>query len=184
MTDLLHHGVPSHKIVIGLPAYGWIVKLNAAPTSANMGIGQGLAPRLTAQGTANQGAGLWNGEFVGDYFTQNGSSGSDYVGSTTFDYKCLVAAEQSGSTIDPSSSDPNCHFTNPQAGNTAGAFISYDNEISASIKANYVKNAGLGGMMMWEIDGDIAPTATNFKTKSLVYSMYNCFHSNVCTSAS
>ena len=143
------------------------------------------------------------------------------MGSTTLDYKCLAAAEQSGSTINPSSSDPNCHFTNDQAGEvfgdkltvmntlqdiqqfskgadtpwmygsavyaagkTAGAFISYDNEISASIKANYVKNAGLGGMMMWEIDGDIAPTANNFKTKSLVYSMYNCFHNNVCISAS
>ena len=69
VKDLLKHNVPSHKIVIGLPAYGRIVKLNAAPTSANMGIGQALAPRLTAQGTANQGAGLWNGEFVGDYFT-------------------------------------------------------------------------------------------------------------------
>ena len=50
---------------------------------------------------------------------------------------------------------------------------SFDDYISADYKGKMINKQGLGGFMVWEIDGDIPQTDPNYQTKSVVYGAWN-----------
>lgn len=196
----------SKKIVVGVPAYARIVRLSdKQPNSPTPDQLLGIFDPLAS--SDKQAVNNVSGEFSGDYIDQYASGGGDHmVGSTIFDYKCILQfpndetssycyyGASPGSSAIPADmqfyamdalrplSSPGGYAATPWGyGATSRTFMSFDNNLSAANKANYVMIQHLGGAMIWEIDGDVPPTDTeNYTSKSLVYSVCSVFHGSLC----
>lgn len=191
---------PDSKIVVGVPAYSRIERITTLPNKPSAEQQQGIYVPLAS---TDQQA-LMNtdvaGEFAGDYLYQTLTGGSNLVGSATIDYKCIAQFPQdaasslcyyssnSGSHPLPSDMQLFAMDSLPSAGQvgyeaatpwgygaTTHTFMSFDNNLSAANKAQYVLNQKLGGIMIWEVDGDIPPTDANYQSKSLTYAIYKVF---------
>lgn len=207
------YGVSSTKIVVGVPAYARIEKLNVQGLP-----GTGLYQPLASIDQQMQAGTLQAGEFSGDYYfaklvppappkkthpTIQGLNSNPNVygvnGSGTFDYKCIMStiaanpptggsnvgqycyySQNSGSKPYPSTMqfyNMNSFADNPYAETpwgydaASGTFMSFDNYNSARNKAQYVVQQHLGGVMEWEVDGDLPTTDPNFLTESIVAGM-------------
>lgn len=122
-------GFPPSKIVLGVPAYGYIVKSNARRLSARSpsraysedGSGQIQFQSLINQGILEQ--------------SPNGS---------------FPAAASSGFTREWDQ----CSATPYLRSNSAGQVIPYDDTESLGIKAAWVKKMNMGGVSLFDVHGD------------------------------
>ncbi|KAG8218613.1 glycoside hydrolase family 18 protein [Butyriboletus roseoflavus] len=120
-------GFPPSKIVLGVPAYGYIVESNArrlstrSPSRAYSEDGSG---QIQFQSLINQGI-----------LTQ--SSDGSFIGSSGFTREW-----------DECSATPYLHST------SAGQVIPYDDTESLGIKAAWVKKMNMGGVNLFDIHGD------------------------------
>lgn len=197
---------PSSKIVVGIPAYSRIVKLSSQPKNPTPYQQKGIFDQLAP---FNQQAVLKtdvSGEFEGDDTYQFKNGGGDIpVGSTIFDYKCILTFPNDASSSDcyykgfsgshpipkdmkfygmnklPTNDQPGSYAATPWGyGNQSRTFMSFDNNLSAANKTHYVIDNHLGGAMIWELDGDVSPTNQLYKSKSIVYAMCSVFHGSPC----
>jgi chitinase len=159
VSNWINANFPSSKIVVGIPAYGrsWI-----SGSSSNNGYLQRPS----------------NSHPKGDEEDYIDSSSKRY--SSTWKYKNIRKAivkstykNSSGDWIriwDSKSSVPFLFNTNTRQ------FITYDDPESVSLKADYVINKNLGGMMMWEIEEDT-------QDSELISTIYEKFISLTCNEA-
>ena len=155
VNTLIGQGVPSGKVVIGVPAYG---RALTGVNEANHGLYQSYANGLIPRGDLDAPActqtvygGTCSGSFQYKYIIGKmlgGPAGfTDYTNDagTSAQTPSGVWAYRSGNWTDT-------------VGNTLNnTFISYDNILTVAAKAQYVKENNLGGIMMWELRGDISP---------------------------
>lgn len=113
VTAYLDAGVPSEKIVMGVPFYGYRYNVTS---SENNGLGQPY------EGSGS----VTYDRIVRDNFLNNGYERFWDEGTQT---PYLFNAEES-------------------------VFISYDDPESLTIKAEYIRERGLGGAMIWEVSQD------------------------------
>ncbi len=198
---------PAAKIIIGVPAYARIVKLDAVPKTPSASQKVGIFdPLANASEQGVPGADV-AGEFQGDDSHQYVSGGgADAIGSTIFDYKCIaqfpsdanspycyygayhgshpIPADMQfyGMKSLPKTTSPGGYAATPWGfGNQSLTFMSFDNQRSAANKAKYVLNQHLGGLMIWEIDGDIPPSDVGqYQSQSLVYSICSTLAQKPC----
>lgn len=151
-------GVPAGKIVMGIPAYTRIEKTASAVTDENKGLYLLLANDQPA--------------------------GESSSGGTT-DYKCIVDNNYCWGGFNFNRNSLTILSAN-MSGNGLGApaktpwaydksqnwFMSFDNGDSAKYKAQWAKSNQLGGVMMWEIDGDIPTTDNLFEKNSIIYNTW------------
>ena len=127
IQNYLGRGVPADKLVLGVPFYG-----RAVEGVGNVNGGLFQAYTTTPMGTWDTAA--------------TGASG-------IFDYADIVQnyLGQPGTVLhrDAGSSVPWLH--NP----SNGFFLSYDDPISLAVKKQYISANGLGGVMIWEMSGDL-----------------------------
>ena len=126
LQKYLERGVPADKLVMGIPFYGRAVK---GVSSANGGLFQ-------AHGGAPMGT--W------DDATTGATGMFDYSDIAT-NYLTKAGVEQywSADAKVPWLYDP-----------SMSVFLSYDDPTSLGIKAGYVVERGLGGVMIWEMSSD------------------------------
>ena len=139
-------GVPASKIVIGLPLY----TRGWNSVVPNSGINMPGAMFGTGQSTL---AGVWGPGGQGPY-----SAVASFLSSGYTEY------------YDSTAVAPYCY--SPAAGN----LYIYDNPQSIDTKCKYINSMGLGGAMMWEVDGD--------PSLSLINVVYNDLSSGISSSSS
>ncbi len=125
----LQQGISSHQLLLGFPTYGRAVA-----------------------GVANQ-AIIINGQaYPGLYqaFTST-PSGEWNDGSGSYDYQYIVNHMLTSGFTKYNLDTIGVFAYNP----STTYWISYDNVSMIHLKANYVQNNQLGGMMTWELSGDI-----------------------------
>ncbi|WP_428563916.1 MAG: glycoside hydrolase family 18 protein [Solidesulfovibrio sp. DCME] len=131
----LEAGVPAAKLAMGIPFYGrsW----ETVPATDNGLFQPGVAG--PSQGTG----GNWE--------------------SGVFDYwKVVELAAASGYTAstDPLSQAPSLYGPNITSGRTTGGlFVTYESTASLAKKLAQVQGRGLGGVMFWELSGDVRDAA-------------------------
>jgi chitinase len=148
-------GVPAAKIVIGVPLYGRMSNIT------DIGESYGLYRTITT------------GTPAGEY--DDGQSGATGM----FDYKCIVDHNRCYGTsanhlagmvlVDFTTNSYGQYSKTPWGYNSTGGksqFITYDDEKSMEYKAAWVKQNKLGGVMLWELSGDMPASSP----KSLVNS--------------
>ncbi len=161
VTAYEQHGVPSAKIVVGIPAYTRIEKSSVAVTNTNEGLFLSLAN--------NQPGGESNSGGTTDYKC---ILNNNYCwGGFTFNRTSLVAVPANLSGQGPGSADetPWAYDTNQNW------FMSFDNSVSATYKAQWARTNNLHGVMVWEIDGDIPVTDTNYARDSIMHNTWQVF---------
>ncbi|MDY7226950.1 glycosyl hydrolase family 18 protein [Hyalangium rubrum] len=121
-------GVPSSKLVVGVPFYGrgW------------QGTQPGLAGDGLYQSTWGPARGNWD-----DVFTGN---------TGMFDFHYIQSTLEPGTVKyrHPEAQVP--YLYNP----STGLWVSYDDPTSLSVKGDYINAHNLGGAMVWELSGDDA----------------------------
>lgn len=141
-------GVDYAKLVMGIPAYGRSMYVSSLDNN-------GLYQKVT-------------GTPVGEFDT-----GTDISG--VFDYKCIVTKKCNSSSDMISALTyiqyPNALYTEKSSiaqqpwgyGSFGGKnyFITYDDVHSTIVKTERAKSLGLGGMMIWELDGDTIDPQTS-----------------------
>jgi chitinase len=149
-------GVPAKKIVIGLPAYTRIEKTLLPVSDDNKGLYLTLSTDQPL-----------------------GESGS---GGTT-DYKCIldnsycwngfnftsltyIPAILSGEGLGSLAKTPWAYDK------SLNWFMSFDDGSSAKYKAHWAKQNNLGGVMIWELDGDIPMSDKNYQQNSIIYNSW------------
>ncbi len=138
-------GVPSKKLVMGVPFYGRGWK---GASATNNGEYQPTTPDQTGSISPK---GTWDD-------SSSGNSGS-------FDYGDLIAnyVNKNGYTRYWNDEAKVPYLYNP----TTKTFISYDDTQSVEYKMNYIKNKQLGGGMFWDLSSDSRTSskyaATSFK---------------------
>ena len=130
-------GIPAEKLVLGIPSYARAA--SGVPAANN-----GLFQRFTSSPSGDLGAPGDMESYYGivNNWLKNGSS----------EYVSLVNGQASGAWS-----------YNP----TTGVFASYDNPAVIDTKVKYIKENGLGGIMMWELRSDLPANQEN----SLMYHM-------------
>jgi chitinase len=153
-------GVPSNKLVLGLPAYARIEKTAVPVTDDNKGLYLTLSNDQPA-GESNSGG--------------------------TTDYKCIVNNSYCWNSFNFNRN--NLIYVKPILSGSAGLgslaktpwaydknqnwFMSFDDGQSAYYKGNWAKLNQLGGVMIWELDGDIPKTDINYQENSVIYNAWN-----------
>ncbi len=149
------YGVPNQKMILGLPAYTRIEKTALPVTDENKGLYLTLA---NDQPSGEAGAGG-----TVDYKCIVNSAycwgGFDFHRDTLTYVPIILSGNTLGSLAKtPWSYDKNLHW-----------FMSFDDGQSALYKARWAKQHQLGGIMMWEIDGDIPLTDLHYEQNSVIY---------------
>ncbi|RTL10729.1 MAG: glycoside hydrolase family 18 protein, partial [Neisseriaceae bacterium] len=141
-------GVSYSKLVMGIPAYARSMYVNSLDNA-------GLYQKVT-------------GTPVGEFDVGSERSG-------VFDYKCIVTKKCNSSSDMISALTyiqyPNALYTEKSSiaqqpwgyGSFGGAnyFMTFDDVYSTVAKTNRAKELGLGGMMLWELDGDTTDPQTS-----------------------
>lgn len=154
-------GVPAAKLIMGLPAYTRIEKAAVPITAENQGLYVTLA---TDQ--------------------PDGESGPGSGG--VADYKCIVNPKFCWNNFsftgfamqyvptNLSDNGPGALAKTPWAYSTLkNWFMSYDDGVSAQYKGQWASKQGLGGVMVWEIDGDVpASDKADYKKQSIIYNAW------------
>jgi chitinase len=143
-------GLNMSKVTIGAPFYGRGVitssaaALNGATTKRAETV-QPDGPVQTCADFTNWAAGLWDGTPNYSYIVQQTGSGSGWT-----EYW-----------------DDNAKVPYKTKGNY---FLSYDNERSVGEKAQYIKNNGLAGVIIWQVFGDLTNMTSSTVAKGkLIY---------------
>lgn len=153
ITALINNGVPSNKIIVGIPAYGRALE---GASNVNYGLYQpfskipkgDLDPKDCSQVlplAANGCAGSYQYKYIIGNMINPGVAFTDHsvltqgVTSGVWAYDSNIWIDTVGNQL-------------------SQTFISYDNVVSVKAKAEYVKNKNLAGIMIWELRGDIAPS--------------------------
>lgn len=164
ISDYIANGVPASKLILGVPAYGRAMKLQSLD---NYGLYQSL-PTCSPDDSEAQCASKKapSGEYQG--------AGENNTG--VYDYKCIIGAAPCYSGSDMIKQLTYINTTNPLFyqlssaaqqpwgyGDTATGkiFITYDDVNSVTYKTQQAKALGMGGMMVWELDGDSPVTETS-----------------------
>lgn len=134
ITAYKQAGVPSSKLVLGIPFYGRGWK-NCAAGPNQDGQYQACTPD-------------WNGDVAARGTWDNYETGSTGM----FDYGDLTAnmVNKNGFTRYWNDAAKVPYLYQP----STGTFISYEDLQSISYKTSYIKNQGLGGAMYWDISMD------------------------------
>lgn len=152
-------GVPSNKLILGIPAYTRIEKAAVPVTDDNKGT------YLTLAAASAQPAG------------ETGSGG-------TTDYKCLINSNYcwGGFSFASSLVYVPANLTGQGLGaaeqtpwaydKSQNWFMSFDDSKSSVNKGQWAKQQGLAGVMVWEIDGDIPLSDANYKQNSVIYNAW------------
>ncbi len=147
------YGVPVNKLVLGIPAYGRAMQIN--------GIGSNFGLYQPITGTP-----------IGEF--DDSSTGNTGV----FSYKCIINPNicySNGPTISALTfidqdhnkdvfNNLSSHAQEPWGyGNTpqGNIFLTYDNVKTVEYKVQQSKTMGLGGFMLWELDGDSTESQTS-----------------------
>ncbi|MCD6047209.1 MAG: class chitinase ChiB1 [Gammaproteobacteria bacterium] len=133
-------GVPMNKLVLGFPLYGRAV--DGVPNKA-----PDAYPK--AYGLYQSFSSIPQGEW-------------DATG--TFDYRYIISQMLGKGYADYNVAGAAAAY-NPQN----GYFISYDNVDTVGQKAAFVNSNALGGMMAWELSGDVPPSDSSYASTSLVH---------------
>jgi chitinase len=185
--------IAPEKIVIGIPLYARIVRLAKQSDQHLQGI---YAPLASSEQQAILGSDV-AGEFDGDFAIQNLTGGGrQAIGSAMVDYKCLIHLPSDANN--PSCYYGYNHGSHPLAqdmqlfgidqlprtaepgyfaaaawgyGAQSRTFMSFDSPASAKNKAQFIRQHHLGGVMLWEIDGDVSTSAPDFKEHSITYAL-------------
>lgn len=155
-------GVPASKLVAGIPAYTRIEKTALPVTDDNKGLYLTLA--------TDQPAGEMGSGGVTDYKCIINDS---YCwGGFHFNRANMVSvpANLSEEGLGHSAKTPWAYDK------SQNWFLSFDNGISVNYKANWVKQNNLGGVMVWEIDGDVPATDANYQRDSIIYNAWAVLH--------
>lgn len=157
--------VPLNKMILGIPAYTRIEKTaggSSAVTDENKGTYLTLAAsNLQPAGESGSGGTTDYKCIVNNTYCWGGfsfGSGLVYV-PANFSGQGLGALEKTPWAYDKSQN----------------WFMAFDDGISAKYKGQWAKQQGLGGIMIWEIDGDIPLTDSNYKKTSLIFNGWNGF---------
>lgn len=179
------------KIVLGIPAYGHILKTVPGDSHQN-----GLFAQLANaddQATSQDDY----GEFTGDVWYQN-KTGDDINnsvdlasenalngirGSETYDYRCIVDSTQCATGNGPTPADlfsSDEHYVHPvdqlpwYFNQTKSLFLTYDDQDSTAYKINHVVKSTslpLAGAFIWEADSDLGKDNPAFQSKSIIYAI-------------
>lgn len=147
VTELASYFKPG-QIVVGIPLYG---RLESISYSGNEGLFNSL--------TGNAAKGEWD-------------QPSDPP-STMFDYKCIIDSTYCNGpnklpTLNYVSYNGDPYAMTPWAYSNQ-YFMSFDDVNSMAAKADWVKEQHLGGVMFWELSGDVPEQDTSkFNTESLI----------------
>ena len=156
MNAYVGYGVPSSKLVLGVPAYGRSMKVASLN---NYGLYQTVTGVPSGDNDdASSGA---TGVFLYNCIINSAACNSN--GSTI---AALTFVNQGSATFNQLSSqaqEPWAYGATPQG----NIFLTYDNVATATFKTQKVKANGYGGVMVWEIDGD----AVDNPTMSLINAM-------------
>jgi chitinase len=156
VEHMLSEGVPSHKLVIGMPLYarGW----------SNVG--------TTNNGLFQQTAKAAPGEFEDGIVGYNCLMEQTFADTTTskcdddFDFNAI---KHTHTDYNGQGQYVGVYYYNPET----NLFYSYDDAESIQNKADFVENYDLGGGMFWSLDGD-APQEASFP--SLVETFHHSVH--------
>jgi chitinase len=151
-------GVPANKIVIGIPAYTRIEKTLLPITDDNKGLYLTLS---TDQPLGETGSGgttdykcILDNAYCWGGFTFNRGALS-YM-------QAILSSEGLGALArTPWAYDKSQNW-----------FMSFDDGRSAKYKANWARENGLAGLMVWELDGDIPLTDKNYQQNSIIYNSW------------
>ena len=154
MQAYLDMGIPSSKLIVGIPMYGRMMKIAKAGTT------QGLYQPVT---------GVPQGEW------DNSQSG--YTG--MLNYNCIVDPSTCGNhfnlprltLVDPSQSKLGQYALTPW-GYADNLFVTYDDAKSAAYKVQWIKKNQFGGAMLWDLTSDF-PGDDNRSIVNAVYQEFN-----------
>lgn len=146
-------GLPAKKLILGIPAYGRAVSgvNNQSPPNEPNSPGLYQSFSGTPSGEWNDGTGMYDYKYIEKSLVGAG-------GFIEYNNSIAIAAAA----------------YNPQS----QIWISYDNTASVTAKAQYTVKNGLGGMMMWELSGDISPNDKEYQRFSLLNAMQNNLESS------
>lgn len=132
LDALIAAGVPRSKLVLGIPSYGRVV--GGVTSSVNDGLYQTFNPNLSVQEDLGNGQVSYY-KMIGKWINQGYSDHSIVLDGKSIGVWAYNSANQQ--------------------------FVSYDNTAVVDTKAAYVLANKLGGMMMWELIGDVSPDDKN-----------------------
>ncbi len=149
----LKAGVPSSKIIMGIPAYGRAVK--------------GVASNLNQQAQIPG--------FPGLYQTFSSAWNGQWDNTGTYDYGNIYSTLLKNGFTEYHNDAANATYAyNPNT--DGGVFISYDNLQDIDTKVAYIEAQNLGGAMFWSLSGDIhQDQKRSFKKASLIYRVHTQF---------
>lgn len=147
-------GVPKNKLVVGIPVYGRMMNIKSTGPS------KGLYQPIT--GTPQ---GEWDNQ-------QSGMTGM-------VDYACIVDQSACGNNyilppltlVAPTDNNLGQYALTPW-GYAANLFITYDDDKSATYKANWILENNYAGVMLWDLTGDFTGT----DERSIVNAIFQVFH--------
>jgi len=150
---------PMTKFQVGIPAYGRAIQVSNVATNAGL-FQNGVAD---GKGHRNVETSLWDYKCIinASVCTQSGQNSHSFT---------LVNQYSTGANKDlwdkyskDTSYEPWAYGT---GGGMSNLFVTYDDVYSVTKKTQQVKAMGLGGLMLWEIDGD-ADDDTNSLFKAM-----------------
>jgi len=139
---LLEAGVPRSKLILGIPSYGQVV--GSVYSNENNGLYQPFSSNHTPQGDLDRGQ-------VSYYKIVNNWLQDGFTEHTSF-YQNHVNGVWAYNT-------------------TTHQFTAYDNHSAVEAKVDYVRDNGLGGIMMWELISDLPIDET--KRPALLKTIHN-----------
>ena len=154
LNAFLTRGIKANKLIVGIPIYGRMVNIKGAGNTF------GLYRDITATPQ-----GEWDNQASG------------FTG--MINYNCIVDRSVCGnryvlpnmSLVDPNQ-NPFGQYALTPWGFSETAFVTYDDAISATYKANWVKQQNFAGVMLWDLTGDFKGN----DQRSIINSIYKAFN--------
>lgn len=144
IDSYLNAGVPANKVIMGFPSYGRATTGVAATSPSSYPAAMGLYQAFSGSpsGQYSDGTGVYNYSYIiNTMLTPTGGYTGSYIA------KLGTTAYNSSKQI----------------------FIAYDDVANIQEKTNFALEKQLGGMMEWELSGDLLPTDKNYNTLSLLH---------------